>query len=134
MLKVTQWVSNTAAGGVKSQNLVPYLLEDNDLYINWFFALLSACVTGKTPWEFITVKKTKSGTTQHFVIQPPNTCLPYLPLWCLHGQLRKPGVKHLYTEQSLMKELTLDQDRGGGGGERERCDTEHLTTEFSTPL
>jgi len=26
------------------------------------------------------VKQTKSGIMQHFVIQLPNTCLPYLPL------------------------------------------------------
>lgn len=37
MLKVTQWVSNTAAEGMKSQNLVPCLLQDNDLYISFIF-------------------------------------------------------------------------------------------------
>lgn len=58
LLKVTQWVSNTAVEGVKSQNLVPCLLEDNDLCINWVFALFSVCVTGRTCWEFMTVKQT----------------------------------------------------------------------------
>lgn len=60
---------NTAAEGVKAQNLVPCLLGDNVLYINWFFVLLSGCVTGITPGDFIMVKETKSGILQHFVIQ-----------------------------------------------------------------
>lgn len=61
---------NTAAEGVKAQNLVPCLLEDNVLYINWFFVLLAGCVTGITPRDFIMVKETKSDILQHFVIQP----------------------------------------------------------------
>lgn len=68
MLKVTQ-SCNTAAKGVKAQNLVPCLLEDDVLYINWVFVLLSECITGITSRDFIMVKQTKSGILQHFVIQ-----------------------------------------------------------------
>lgn len=59
----------TAAEGAKAQNLVPCLLEDNVLYINWFFVLFSDCVTGIMPGDFVVVKQTKSSVLQHFVIQ-----------------------------------------------------------------
>lgn len=75
---------NTAAEGMKAQNRVPCLLEDNVLYINWFFALLSEYITGIMPGHFIRMKQTKSGILQHFVIQ----LLNFFDLFIIVGSAR----------------------------------------------